>query len=456
MEVKGGRRMNYGRWASKEEILSNLTKINKESKIAHGGIPITSDEENIYIEDRGSHTLIIGSTGSGKTQAMIMPSIKLSIEAGESLLVNDPKGEIYERLADKLNQEGYHTIVLDFSDPRYGNNWNPLQLPYQIYQENNHDQALKLIEDIAYYIFGEAAKNEDPFWINSAKNYFCGLCLYLFKYGKKEEINLSSIEKISYEITKSEKLSKFIEQVENSNIFIKIRGIVLAPNETKGSILSIFSDKIEKFLTRESLLNMLSKSDFDITKVRSEKTAVFIVSKGSNCSENLIPLLFNQMIDSSVQNSDKTRRLNVLLDEFDSLIPIKDFAKQLSTCRSENIKITVCIQSFVHLLNMYTKEETEILKMCFATIVYLLSEDIYTLEEIQKYCGNIEENGKLKPLISIEELKILKQFEAIVLMTRMLPFKTKLIPNYKIDWGYSEGNAKIPERETVTIDIMDV
>ena len=51
---------------------------------------------------------------------------------------------------------------------------------------NNQDKALKLIEDIAYYLFGEPAKNEDPFWLNSAKNYFCGLALYLFEYGKKK------------------------------------------------------------------------------------------------------------------------------------------------------------------------------------------------------------------------------------------------------------------------------
>ena len=447
--------MNYGRWSTQEEMQKRLTKINKESKIERGGTPITGDNNNIYIDDREAHTLVIGSTGSGKTQAIIMPSIKLSIEAEESILVNDPKGEIYERLANKLKKENYQTIVLDFADSRYGNNWNPFDLPYKLYKENNQDKALKLIEDIAYYLFGEPAKNEDPFWLNSAKNYFCGLALYLFEYGKKEEINLLSIEKISYELTKKEKTTEFIQQIEDSNIFIKLRGILLAPNETKGSILSIFYDKIEKFITRQSLINMLSSSDFDITKVKSEKTAIFVVSQGSNCSENLIPLLFNQIIDSST-NNNKSNRLNVLLDEFDSLVPIKNFASQLSSCRSENIKITVCIQSYIHLLNMYTKEETEILKMCFGVIIYLLTEDIYTLEEIQKYCGKIEKKDKIVPLITLEELKTLNPFEGIVLMTRMMPFKTKFIPNYEIDWGYQEECSEIPERKTNDVKTINI
>ena len=57
---------------------------------------------------------------------------------------------------------------------------------------------------------------------------------------------------------------------------------------------------------------------------------------------------------------------------------------------------------------MYSKEEVEILKMCFGNLIYLLSKDIYTLEEISRYCGEEKEN---KPLISKEELQTLEPFE---------------------------------------------
>ena len=45
----------------------------------------------------------------------------------------------------------------------------------------------------------------------------------------------------------------------------------------------------------------------------------------------------------------------------------------------------------------------------------------------------------------------MKQFEAIVVVPRMYPFKTKLKPNYKIDWGYQEITSEIPTRNIVAI-----
>ena len=96
---------------------------------------------------------------------------------------------------------------------------------------------------------------------------------------------------------------------------------------------------------------------------------------------------------------------------------------------------------------MYSKEEADILKMCFGNIVYLLSDDIYTLEEISKYCGTKEVDGKLLPLITVEELKTLDYFEAIILMSRTMPIKTKLLPDYQIDYGYKNKLIDVPTRQ---------
>ena len=91
--------------------------------------------------------------------------------------------------------------------------------------------------------------------------------------------------------------------------------------------------------------------------------------------------------------------------------------------------------------------------MCFGTIIYLLSEDIYTLEEISKYCGNQENNT---PLVTIEELKTLKPFEAIIIMTRMLPFRTQLVPNYYINWGYQEEKKELTKLVIIFMEKRDI
>ena len=72
-----------------------------------------------------------------------------------------------------------------------------------------------------------------------------------------------------------------------------------------------------------------------------------------------------------------------------------------------------------------------------------LAEGYYTLEEISNACGQ----NKNKPLISVPELKTIETFEAIILMSRSMPFKTKLLPDYKITWNIDFKNSRIPLRK---------
>ena len=128
------------------------------------------------------------------------------------------------------------------------------------------------------------------------------------------------------------------------------------------------------------------------------------------------------------------------------MVPIKNFSALITYCRSIKIKLAVTIRSYIHLSNMYSKEEAEILKMCFGNLVYLLSDDIYTLEEISKYCGNTLVDNKVERLVTVEDLKTINTFEAIVIIPRMMPFKTKLLPDYQIDWGIDFPKIDIPKR----------
>ena len=85
--------------------------------------------------------------------------------------------------------------------------------------------------------------------------------------------------------------------------------------------------------------------------------------------------------------------------------------------------------------------------MCFSSIIYLYSNDLYTLEEISKLCGNVKnEKGEIEPLVTKEELRVIKRLNAIVIMNRTMPLKTELVPNWKINWGYEMIKNEIPEK----------
>ena len=54
----------------------------------------------MWIDNSEYHNLIIGSTGAGKTQVVVNPLVKILAKAGESMIITDPKGEIYEEKGD--------------------------------------------------------------------------------------------------------------------------------------------------------------------------------------------------------------------------------------------------------------------------------------------------------------------------------------------------------------------
>ena len=88
----------YARWAKDKEIKSakgvvRVPYVEKEAKA--GGTPLVYDKEAAYVDNGESHTLVIGATGSGKTQGIINPTVQMLIKGRESMIISDPKGEIY-------------------------------------------------------------------------------------------------------------------------------------------------------------------------------------------------------------------------------------------------------------------------------------------------------------------------------------------------------------------------
>jgi hypothetical protein len=53
-------------------------------------------------------------------------------------------------------------------------------------------------------------------------------------------------------------------------------------------------------------------------------------------------------------------------------------------------------------------------------------------------------------------LKLLNVFEAIVLIPRILPIKTKLLPDYQIPWELTESLKEQPKRVNKEYKLFDI
>lgn len=463
----------YNRWATDKEFKKDLVKIlPTDEKIEKGGIPLINNGSEIWIDSSGYHNMIIGSTGSGKSQALSFPFIRVMAKAGESMIVTDPKGELYEQTANELKERGYNVIVLNFRDPQHGNCWNPFSIPYKLFKEGKEDKAIELLEDLAKNIlYDESSKGQDPFWENSSADYFTGLAYALFQDATEDQVNINSI---NYMASVGEnKLGGttyikeyFSEKSQDSTEYIKANSTINAPTDTKGSILSVFNQKIQLFSSRKNLSEMLAHSDFDMEDIGRKKTAVFIVIQDEKKTyHSLVTIFLKQCYETLVRVAQETGgklkyRTNFLMDEFANMPPLSDVDAMVSAARSRNIKLSFIIQNFSQLNDVYGKEKAETIRGNCGNTIYLLSTELAALEEISKMCGEVkskkDDKTDSRPLITVSDLQKMKEEEAVILRSRMEPYKTKLKFDYKIDWGKKYPVADYPHREKQPVSVFDL
>lgn len=405
--------MFYSKWESEENIMEELVKL--DNKVS--SIPVVRNEKGVYgLKD--NHNMIIGCDSKENMECIVIPYLNSIIDTKESFLINDIRGCAYNNLKDKLGD--YNKIVINFNDLGNGDSFNPLYIPYMLYK-NNKDKALRILEDVGYYLLNEGKIEGDPFWENTSIDYFCGLTMYLFE--TKGLVSIKDVFDLSTSILENNRKDEFMKNIDNkTDIYAYLVGTMNTANETYQSILSVFHQKIKKYVVGD-IVKVLSNNNIEIDL--NKKNAIFIIG-GDNYSSHITPLIASE-ISTLCEINKNDKRINVILDDFDSMLVIREFTRLLKYSSVTDIRYTIIASSYKTIINKYGKETFAILELCFTNVIYLLSNDMDTLKKISEYCGNINDNGKAMPLVSITELKHFKNGEAIIIIPRYYPFKTSLL-----------------------------
>ena len=401
----------------------------------YGGFPMYCRRSDTYIDISDSHTLIIGATGSMKTRRLIVPGIKLLSRAGESMIVADPKAELFEYSAKTLDEQGYEIYVLNFREPLKGDCWNPLYLPYKFLQQGDESKCCELLNDFVNSVIKVSGK--DPYWDCSARDLLFGLCLMIMKIsqetGECNSIHIGSALKLRAELV-DEKAAYILRGVKKwPLVYNSLLGTLTAPeSKTRPSIFSTFDQHLRIFSFSNDLIEMMSQQTIELDNFSdpAKKVAIFLIMPDEKTTYHpLISLFIKQSYEYLIflaqkNNSPFARRINYVLDEFSSLPAIHDFPAMITASRSRRIRFYLAIQSNKQLEARYDAEAETIKSNC-NNWIFLTSKELAILRELSELCGNVSEN---KPLHSAFQLQHLNKNtgEALLLLGRNYPFITTL------------------------------
>lgn len=409
---------------------------------AIGGVPIDYDKERnlIYVDNSDSHTLLVGATGSKKSRLVVMPAVHTLAAARESMIICDPKAEIYKRTAAFLQAKDYEIGVLNLREPELGDSWNILAIPYRYYANGELDRACEFINDLTVNLI--PIHDKDPYWDYSSRDLLFGLILLLFQisqdYQQPESVvNISSVLRLKTDLfssTRSESIKrselwKYVEKYET--IRARLIGIVICPSDTMSCILSVFDQHMSSFKLQPRLVEMMSSNTLRLDEVGFRPHAIFLIMPDEKSTYHKIVTVFIKQIYEYLigaaykasQDGMFPVRVNFLLDEFSSLPMIADFPQMIAASRSRNIRFTIIVQS-KHQLRQRYEEETETIQSNCGNWMFLYSREVELLREVSELAGK-KNDAPLIPVSSLQHLDK-EEGECLVFCGRVQPYLAHL------------------------------
>ncbi len=448
------------RWADKSEIITECEKIDLSAdKYYCAGIPMINDGKTAYVDDKDNHSLIFGSTGSKKSRLFCMPTLRFIIGAGESFIVTDPKGELYERTSGAAKANGYNVVVLNYRDLKHSDCWNPFAVPYKLYHSGDKEAAISRLNDFINAISEKHEKgSKDVFWINAAKSVALSIVITMLEVCTFEECNLKTFTRFCVEFAKgvTDAVSIKLYNLEDSDIIknylfdlmqlvpsdsiarLNYDGIAGSSDKAKGDVQSMLFTVVGIFLSQEALLKNMSMTSFDIDTIGTQKTALYLIVPDERTSYHFIATTFiKQCYELLIikaqehKNRQLPVRVNFVLDEFANIPKVPDMPAMISAARSRNIRFFLVLQSMHQMREKYGEDADTIKGNC-ENWVFLSSKEHTLLKEISALCGQvthtIDGRSEKQPLISISQLQRLNKTrgEALIFCGRQYPFISEM------------------------------
>ena len=404
----GSGQFGTSRWQTLKETEGCTTVWNLGEPLAKGGTVIGMDPEKnkAWIDTEDTHKLLIGTTRSGKTRTVVYPTIYAIAEAGESMILTDRKGELYDRTSDYLRDKGYDVVILDFLEPGRGNKWNPMEMVLRALREGNESAAAEAAWNAAHLLAHQKDSNGDSIWVDGSESVIAALIFAIATEAPSDsQKHMTSVYKTLAELGEVQKVklgNTLMEYVPLNEFFKNLpmdhpardayATARLSPEKMRGSffgsvsvMLRLFSDPGVAYLT--------GSQDHVLEDVGQKKTAVFLIIPDENTTRHPLAALYvDQTYQALVKLSRKTRnrlplRVHMLLDEFGNMPKFKDFVPKLTVSGGRGILWNIVVQGISQIKKTYGADSLETILGNCHTWIYILTADTSTAKEISFKTG---------------------------------------------------------------------
>ncbi|WP_461013148.1 VirD4-like conjugal transfer protein, CD1115 family [Trueperella pyogenes] len=426
---------------------------------------------------RNLNVLGIGSSGSGKTRYYVLPNIA---NASTSLVITDPKGEIYRASADSLRQRGYQVRQLNLIDFANSDTFNPLRY-------FNPDQAevgcTILTENFIANTTGKKPATGQDFWEKAERALLNALISYIY-FTKGTQGTLIDVVDLLAKMSASEEdetarsevdlifeaLNELVSELDQadparftadaSQLHSGLRFAAAQYNtytqgagETKKSVIISLGVRMAP-LHMGQLRRLLSSDTIGLDRIGQEKTALFTIIPDTHAAFNfIVSIFYEQLFETNLYIADHkdTGRLPIMvqcfMDEFANIGRIPSFERKIAVMRSRGLSVSILIQNFAQGKAIYKDDWETIVGNC-DSFLFLGGNENSTTKYVSELLGkqtimgtdNSRSKGRNgsfstsdrrlgRELLTPDEIGRLPASQCIYVLRGVSPFLSRKLPS---------------------------
>lgn len=299
---------------------------------------------------------VYGASGSMKTRAFCINRILQAAAAGESIIICDPKSELYEKTSEYLRRKNYTVRVFNLVSPENSDSWNCLA-------EIQGDELMaQLFSDVI--IKNTGSERGDHFWDSAEMNLLKALVLYVEQGYPPERKNIGEVYKL-LTLSSDKELNSLFDMLPASHPAKAPFSIYRQASDTvrTGVIIGLGS-RLQVFQMKQ-ICNMTAFDEIDLELPGKQPCAYFCITSDQDSTFDFLSSLFLSFCfiklvryaDKNCPDGRLSTPVHVLGEELTACGVIPDLSRKISVIRSRNISMSCVFQNLAGLQNRYPQNQ---------------------------------------------------------------------------------------------------